>query len=212
VDTQAGYAAALAALGALRFEEVSGTLHRYEIRTVEDLMARMHDLLSAGDKTVVIHAMAVSDYTAPAQQGKISSDKDELIVRLERAPKVIAHLKTWAPRIVQVGFKLLSGVSREELYAAGLASGRAYRSDLTIANDQRQIASGAHPALAIWPDGRSAYIARDLATRVVDLVEEALARRVAADARAPWDDGAAERRRATRTAESTREKQDNGPS
>jgi phosphopantothenoylcysteine synthetase/decarboxylase len=177
IDLRAGYARAVAALRDLCFEAVPGEVRCYEIRTVEDLMVRLRELLEAGDKALVVQAMAVSDYTAPAQPGKISSDQDELLLRLERAPKVIAHLKGWAPHIVQVGFKLLSAVSREQLYATGLASGRAYNSDLTIANDRQDITADRHPVLAIWPDGASEYIAHDMPRRVVDLLEESLARR-----------------------------------
>jgi phosphopantothenoylcysteine synthetase/decarboxylase len=178
IDVRAGRSAAMARLESLSFEVVPGELHCYEARTVDDLLSRLQQLLTGGRNAVIVHAMAVSDYTLQAQQGKISSDDDELTLRLERAPKVISYLKTWAPHIIQVGFKLLSHVTLEELYAAGYASGHTYNSDLTIANDLQQYTSEEHhPVLAIWPDGAHEYITHNASQRVVDLIEICLAQR-----------------------------------
>lgn len=179
VDLSAGAEAAVAAVRALPFECPPGTLRLHETRTVEQVMTTLEALLTAGDQQVIIHAMAVSDYSAPAQVGKIASDHDELTLRLRRTPKVIGYLKRWAPPIVQVGFKLLSGVSDEQLHAAGLASGLASGSDLTIANDLRRISAQHHPVLAIWPDGRSTSLINEVERGVVDLIEQCLAQRAA---------------------------------
>jgi phosphopantothenoylcysteine synthetase/decarboxylase len=180
IDLSAGRAAALALLENLPFEEVPGRLSLHEARTVEDLLQELRTLLTTPPRPVaILHAMAVSDYTAPARPGKISSDADELVIHLERAPKVIGHVKEWAPAIVQVGFKLLSGVTAEELYEAGLALCRRSNSDLILANDLQTIAGEHHPMLAIWPDGSRAPIEHDTPRRVIDLLEGLLRDRAA---------------------------------
>lgn len=47
---------------------------------------------------------------------KISSYEPHLMIMLTLTPKVISQIKQMAPEVTLVGFKLLEGVSKEELY------------------------------------------------------------------------------------------------
>ena len=46
---------------------------------------------------IIISAAAVSDYILDKTEGKISSDNDELVIRLKKAPKVLPLLREAAP-------------------------------------------------------------------------------------------------------------------
>jgi phosphopantothenate-cysteine ligase len=103
--------------------------------TVSAYAEALRAALAARPIDVVFLAMAVSDYEPDRAAGKLSSDLDELSLRLRPTPKVIRSVKDWAPGTFLVGFKLLSGVSEERLLAAAAASGASSGADLVVAND-----------------------------------------------------------------------------
>ncbi|MEI6731550.1 MAG: phosphopantothenoylcysteine decarboxylase [archaeon] len=112
----------------------SPRLQEYRITTFDDYYNTVKRVLCGMKVDVAVLAAAVSDYSAVPVQGKISSDLEKMRIELVKNPKVISLVKEWNPKVYQVGFKLLSNVSREELietaYQHGLKSG----SDLTVAN------------------------------------------------------------------------------
>ena len=68
---------------------VSGTVGSYEVRLEGTLRRDRPD--------VVMLAAAVSDYEPEPILGKIDSDRDELILRCRRTPKVIRSVRDWSP-------------------------------------------------------------------------------------------------------------------
>jgi len=107
------------------------------IKIIEDT----EQLVPAHD--VLIHSMAVSDYKPVYMAGfeevlassdlaefmeksnsesKISSADDYQVLFLKKNPKIIGKVKEWNPNIRLIGFKLLVGVSKEELLATARAS------------------------------------------------------------------------------------------
>jgi phosphopantothenoylcysteine synthetase/decarboxylase len=105
---------------------------------------QLEGLLRGERIDIVFLAAAVADYAPAPQTGKITSDADELVVRMHRTPKLIAQVKEWSPGTFQVGFKLAAGVAERELIEAARESGRRYRSDVTVANDLALLAAGRH--------------------------------------------------------------------
>src|SRR5438132_12571708 len=83
--------------------------------TVSDYAATLKGSFDAQPIDVAVLAMAVSDFEPEPYTGKLSSDAESLVVRCRRTPKVIRSVRDWAPAVYLVGFKLLSGASREEL-------------------------------------------------------------------------------------------------
>ena len=92
---------------------------------------------------VLIHSMAVSDYTPvymtnfnelensedfteflnkSNSESKISSASDYQVLFLKKTPKIISLIKQWNPNILLVGFKLLVNVSKEELFEVARTS------------------------------------------------------------------------------------------
>ncbi len=90
-----------------------------EAGNVGDYSATLKGVLESHPIDVVVLPMAVADYEPEAFSGKISSDRESLVVHCRRTPKVIRLVRDWAPSVYLVGFKLLSHVPVEELIRAG---------------------------------------------------------------------------------------------
>lgn len=119
--------------------------------SAEDLMSRMLNIDSA---SLVLHAAAVSDYTPEKVQGKISSERDELIIRLRRTPKILKLLRGhFGESATLVGFKLLSGVSEEELIRVGSKQIQDNSTDYCIANDLKNRSESARTLHVVHRDG-----------------------------------------------------------
>ena len=135
------------------------------IEDTEQLLIAMEGLVPAHD--VLIHSMAVSDYKPVYMAGfeevlassdlaefleksnaesKISSDDDYQVLFLKKNPKIISKVKEWNPNIRLIGFKLLVGVSKEELLTTARASLEKNQAELIVANDLTEISNGQHHA------------------------------------------------------------------
>lgn len=109
--------------------------HRFE--TYDDYARIVEDLLRSEPIDLIFSAAAVSDYGVKKTEGKISSDEDNLTIKLIKLPKILPQLKNWSinPNLVQVGFKLLSNVTQEVLQETAIKAGDIAGSDFTVAND-----------------------------------------------------------------------------
>lgn len=139
-----------------------------EIKNTADLLQVMKDKVM--DHQVLIHSMAVSDYTPvymtgfdalqasqdltefldrKNQETKISSKDDVQVLFLKKNPKIISLVKAWNPSIHLIGFKLLVDVSREHLIQIARESLEKNQADLIVANDLTQISSEQHKAYLV---------------------------------------------------------------
>ena len=139
-----------------------------EIKNTADLLQVMKDKVT--DYQVIIHSMAVSDYTPvymtgfdevqasqdltefldkKNQETKISSKEDVQILFLKKNPKIISLVKEWNPKIHLIGFKLLVDVSQEHLIQIARESLEKNQADLIVANDLTQISSEQHKAYLV---------------------------------------------------------------
>ena len=139
-----------------------------EIKNTADLLQVMKDKVT--DYQVLIHSMAVSDYTPvymagfdeieasqdltefldrKNQETKISSKDDVQVLFLKKNPKIISLVKAWNPSIHLIGFKLLVDVSREHLIQIARESLENNQADLIVANDLTQINSEQHKAYLV---------------------------------------------------------------
>ena len=101
----------------------------------EEMMRAVLSLLEERYDIIFLSA-APPDFTfSERQRGKISSDLEELNVKLVKSPRIISEVRKHAPDSIIVGFKAEFGVSAEELVE------RAYRRllendlDFIVAND-----------------------------------------------------------------------------
>ena len=125
------------------------------------------------DYQVLIHSMAVSDYTPvymagfdevkasqdltefldrKNQETKISSKDEVQVLFLKKNPKIISLVKEWNPNIHLIGFKLLVDVSQEHLIQIARESLEKNQADLIVANDLTQIHADQHVAHLVEKD------------------------------------------------------------
>ena len=139
-----------------------------QIENVAELLETLEPLVHTHD--VLIHAMAVSDYTPVYMTGfeavaaspdmteflnktnsesKISSQDDVQVLFLKKTPKIISLVKKWNPAIRLIGFKLLVNVTKEELLKTARASLIKNQAEIIVANDLTEISSKEHKAYLV---------------------------------------------------------------
>jgi len=145
------------------------SLQVIDISDVDSLMKAMGEYAPKAD--IVIHSMAVSDYRpvfmtdidrlpedfpvsrlselSIPQEKKTSSTAEHQVILLEKTPKVLKQIKVWNPMAILVAFKLLVGVSEEELINVAQAKRDDAQADFVLANDLENISPTQHQALLI---------------------------------------------------------------
>ena len=162
-----------------------------EIKNTLDLLEEMRNLVK--DYQVLIHSMAVSDYTpvymtsideVQASQdlskfltkqnteSKISSKEDAQILFLKKNPKIISLVKEWNPKIHLIGFKLLVDVTKEHLIDVARESLNKNRADIIVANDLTQINSEQHLAYLVEKNiYQTAYSKQEIADLLLEKIK-----------------------------------------
>lgn len=147
-----------------------------EIDGTINLKKEIENLLLNEKIDYFIHSMAVSDYMTDyvttierikasikntsnldeafsnieiINGNKISSYEDNLVIVLKQTPKIISIIKDLSPQTYLVGFKLLDGVSKEELISVAKKLRDKNKCDLVVANDLATIRNGEHIAYII---------------------------------------------------------------
>lgn len=141
-----------------------------------DLKKTIEGLLTNEHIDYFIHSMAVSDYMTDYVTtiermkesikehddineafknieviggSKISSYEDNLVIVLKPTPKIISIIKSLSPSTYLVGFKLLDGVSKEELIEVAKRLRNKDKCNLVVANDLSTIRNGDHTGYII---------------------------------------------------------------
>lgn len=162
-----------------------------EIKNTLDLLEEMRNLVK--DYQVLIHSMAVSDYTpvymtsldeVQASQdlsefltkqnteSKISSKEDAQILFLKKNPKIISLVKEWNPKIHLIGFKLLVDVTKDHLIDVARESLKKNQADIIVANDLTQINSEQHLAYLVEEnDYQTAYSKQEIAELIIKKIQ-----------------------------------------
>ena len=150
-----------------------------EISDTQDLEIAVRNLLNDNNINYFIHSMAVSDYTVDyvttaeslalniknnsnknvldlicnnkdnLTDSKISSNQENLIIKLKKTPKIISLIKDISPNTYLVGFKLLDNVSEENLINTAINLKDKNNCNLVVANDLENIRKGNHKAFII---------------------------------------------------------------
>lgn len=163
-----------------------------EITNVESLKETLEPLVKTHQ--VLIHSMAVSDYTPVYMTGldevreteditsllekkntetKISSKDDYQVLFLKKTPKVISQVKQWNPGIQLIGFKLLVDVPKEELFAVARDSIQRNKADYILANDLVDITADKHLGyLVSQTEAIPAETKQDIAQLILNTVEK----------------------------------------
>ncbi len=126
---------------------------------------------------IIIHAAAVADYRPRVVvDGKISSSQEGLTIELEPTPKILPLLReTYGNPVFIVGFKLLSGVTRQELIAAAIEQNASAHLNLTVANDSVDLHDGMHPVILVTAEGGTINLVgsrEDVSRKLVEFVKK----------------------------------------
>ena len=162
-----------------------------EIKNTLDLFEEMRNLVK--DYQVLIHSMAVSDYTPvymtsidevqasqdlsefltkQTTESKISSKEEAQILFLKKNPKIISLVKEWNPKIHLIGFKLLVDVTKDHLIDVARESLNKNRADIIVANDLTQINSEQHLAYLVEKnDYQTAYSKQEIAELIIKKIQ-----------------------------------------
>ena len=85
---------------------------------------------------IVILAAAVSDYIPEKPSStKIKSDQNKILLKLQRAPKIIDYIKKIQKNTFLVGFKAETSLSKEKLVMEARKKLKESHADLVVAND-----------------------------------------------------------------------------
>ena len=129
---------------------------RYVIRAediVEEIANEDFTNLSKEEKREKLMSIFTSPKAVLADETKISSYEPNLMVMLDLTPKVISRIKKQSPNTLLVGFKLLEGVSEEELFNVASNLLKKNNADYIVANLLDRIGNGKHFAMIINKEG-----------------------------------------------------------
>lgn len=130
---------------------------KYVIRA-EELVDEIWDKVqNASNKEEITKEILMDIFENPRSicnnDTKISSYEPHLMTMLQLTPKVISQIKKMAPEVTLVGFKLLEGVSKEELYEVASKLRQKNQADFIVANDLAKIGNGKHWAMILDENG-----------------------------------------------------------
>lgn len=148
--TQMGFdVTLLQAHGSAKAQHVA---HKEFFTSFSSLDSLMKEQLSSQDFTHVIHAAAVSDYSVesieaggqtyrPLEKKKISSDVDDMTIRLKRNHKIVDRLKDYSKNksLEVIAFKLTSHASSDERKQAVEKLFTGSHADYVVHNDLTDI-------------------------------------------------------------------------
>ncbi len=107
--------------------------------TFNDLQLKLESELKKSFYDWVIHTAAVSDYSVQPTDGKISSDSEEITLKLIRNPKLIDQIKKISPKTKLVGFKLTSTTNKQTIEEKVTKLFSNAHCDLVVQNDWSDI-------------------------------------------------------------------------
>lgn len=125
------------------FEERSGITPKEVIYKDYHEYLRVKALISKERPDIIISTAAVSDYVVDKTEGKISSDQDEIVIKLKKAEKVLCSFRELAgPNTIIVGFKLLVSPTEIEKEAAIIKQFDCAGVDFVVYNDLTELRKG----------------------------------------------------------------------
>lgn len=163
------------AKGAVKPNIFDKNIEAIEIVNVNDLKEAVSKVLTENNIDWFVHTMAVSDYSVDYVSSaekmfenlkkngltidnivnnplrfdaneKISSQEDNLIIKLKKTPKIIDMIKPLSPKTRLIGFKLMVDVSPEELIETAWELQKRTHAEYIVTNDLNYIKNGRHKA------------------------------------------------------------------
>ena len=130
---------------------------KYVIRAEELVDEIWTKIQEASDKDSITKTSIMNIFENPRSicnnDTKISSYEPHLMTMLQLTPKVISQITKLDPNVTLVGFKLLEGVSKEELFQVANKLREKNQADFIVANDLSKIGNGKHWAMILNEKG-----------------------------------------------------------
>lgn len=128
---------------------------KYSIRA-EELVDEIWDTLQSTPAEAITKQRLMEIFENPRviadNSGKMSSYEPHLMTMYSLTPKVIGMIKKLDASVKLVGFKLLDGVSKEELLKVATRLREKNQADYIVANDLSKIGGGKHWAMIVGKD------------------------------------------------------------
>lgn len=125
-------------------EELASELSKALMQAVES-----KEFAGSEDKLKKLIQGILKDPGKQMDTSKKVPSKSDLLLSLKKAPKLIGKMKTLSPDAFLVGFKLLKGVTEEELISVASALWEKNGCDLVLANDLDEIDSQRHKGILV---------------------------------------------------------------
>lgn len=152
---------------------------------IEDLGDKLKAILTSEKVDIVIMAVAGSDWVIDkvfdtrgnemTEKGKMPSDEPP-IIHFKKAPKVIAQVKTWAPDVTLVGFKLEATEDVNELLGRAKIRMESSNAEYMVANSSKSLYGSGEPHFILRKDGTfvQADGKQDTAKTLIHILNESL--------------------------------------
>lgn len=115
----------------------------------------------------------VNEINGVDKNSKISSNMDNLFIKLVKTPKIVDLIKKFDNNIKLISFKLLNGVSEEELIEVARKQLIRTNSEFVVANDLVNIKNGNHRALFVGKNEEIVVEGKEkIADKIVSYLEE----------------------------------------
>jgi phosphopantothenoylcysteine synthetase/decarboxylase len=156
-------------------EDIHSKYHPYAYADFDEYARKLMCCIRSFKPDIVVLSAAVSDYTPVKTEGKISSELDEINLKLVKTPKLIRQVKQILPDCFLVGFKLLVGSTQEQLEDAMEEQRNKAGADMVVGNDLRDIRAGQHKLTVLSIDCRhyesgpasGEMLAKDLVNNII---------------------------------------------
>ena len=150
---------------------------KYVIRAedlIEEIIQSDLEKLSKEEQRAKLLEIFENPTTLCNDESKISSYEINLLVKLDLTPKVISKIKGYNPNTKLIGFKLLEGVSEEELYSVAHNLLVKNNADYIVANLLNKIGNGKHFAMIIDKNGikKKCETKQEIANVITELIFE----------------------------------------
>jgi len=152
--------------------EIPDYIKTVRFTTAQSLLEKV--LEKIGNTDIYISSAAVVDYAPIPVNEKISSERDELTIKLRPTPKVLKEAKAAAkPGTEFVAFKLNYNVPEEELIRQAMKS-YGEIADIIIANDLTKIEGQSHEAILLYKGDvvNRMYSKNEIANAILDCLEK----------------------------------------
>jgi len=163
-------------------EEVPRGARVISVKTVNEMFNAVKKEMRRNRFDVVILAAAAADYTTIPSKAKIKSVQRKIIIKLQRAPKIIDHVKKIQKDVFLVGFKAEADVSKKALIASAIKKIRESGADMVIANDvgkRYQKNPELNEVLIVSKDGRVAGSGRQKKLKISKFITKQLEKSLA---------------------------------